>query len=125
MNATRWNSQLLQIKMFNKALKKHPTLQDKLSCFRKHGKITAREQKILKEIEIILSPFKEATDSYQKEHESIGEVIPGYQHMLNSMADFLKPGSKVIYCKDLVKTLRESLKNRLGYLIKDATYILG
>lgn len=125
INATRWNSQLSQIKMFNKALQKHLAVQDKISCFRKHGKITTREQKILKEIELILSPFKDATDSYQKEHESIGEVIPGYHHMLNTMADFLKPAGKVIYCKDFVKTIQQSLKKRLGYGTKDATYILG
>ena len=77
-NATRWNSQYLMISKLVEAFEKDPELQNKLRSVMKHGKFTAIEMKILKELIFILQPFDLATKELQGNFETVGGVIPAY-----------------------------------------------
>lgn len=85
-NQTRWNSQYLMLSKFVEALELDPNLQLKLSAYKKHQKLGALETKMLKELILILEPFKEATDDFQADHESVGNAIPAYLDMRNKMS---------------------------------------
>lgn len=100
------------------------TLQSTLGAFKKHDTLSLKETKLVKEVVHILHPFKEATDAFQKEHESIS-VIPGYQHMVNTMSDLVTANSKITYCKGMAKSLLSSLNKRLSCVLRDITYVLG
>ena len=76
-NVKRWNSQFAQLFRIVKALEKQPSIQPTLSAFKKHGSLSVKEMKVIKEVMLILQPFKETMDAFQKKHESVGEVIPG------------------------------------------------
>ena len=77
-NATRWNSQLIMIDTFLKVLDKDSTIQDALSAFQVHGKFDFRDIKVIRELVMVLKPFQEATDEWQKDFQSVGTVIPAY-----------------------------------------------
>ena len=125
-NVTRWNSQFAQLFRIVKALEKQPSIQPTLSAFKKHGSLSVKEMKVIKEVMLILQPFKEAKDAFQKEHESVGVVIPGYQLMVNTMTALSNPASvKITHCKDFAKCLLASLETRLSYVLKDIIYLLG
>ena len=126
-NATRWNSQFSQLLLFSKALETNSAIQSStgLKAFQKHGSLSVRETKLIKEVILVLQPFKDATDAFQKEHESVGEVIPGYQHMVNTMSDLTKNNSKLTHCKELARSLLTSLQTRLSYVLQDIVYVLG
>ncbi len=124
-NTTRWNSQLKMIMDFLKALEKDPNIQEHLSAFKTNGVFTYREVKILKEIVMILQPFQEATDEWQRDFQSVGTVIPAYLHMRNTLSDFIRPGSVVVHCKSFAKDLMESLDRRFEYVLTDTYYLLG
>lgn len=115
----------MMIKKFVKVLELAPVLQDNLTCFQKIGKINQKELKILKEVIMILQPFLEATDEWQRDTESIGSVIPAYCHLKNVLQDYSKPVSNVTYCKAFAKTLLASLEKRLSYVLSDTFYILA
>ncbi len=68
---------------------------------------------------LILHPFKEAIHAFQKKHESISEVISGYQHMVNTMSDLVMVNSKITYCKGMAKSSLCSLNERLSYVLKN------
>ena len=77
-NSTRWNSQFLMIKKLVEAFEKAPSLQDTLNATKKLGKLSAYELLVLKEIIALITPFKQATDDFQADFESIGNVIPAF-----------------------------------------------
>lgn len=124
-NETRWNSQLAMVKTFSKAIEAEPKLQESLQAFKKHGKVTNRELKIIKELIIILEPFLDATDEWQRDFESIGSVIPAFCHIRNMMTEFSKPVSRTSICRDVAKELLESLERRMDYVLYDTFYLLG
>lgn len=110
---------------FLKALDKDSTIQDALSAFQVHGKFSFREIKIIRELIMVLKPFQEATDEWQKDFQSVGTVIPAYLHMKNTLNEFIKPGSTVSVCKDFAKALYQSLEKRFSYVLQDTYYLLG
>jgi len=124
-NTTRWNSQLKMIIDFLKALEKDPNLPEHLSAFKTHGTFTFHELKILRELVMILQPFQEATDEWQRDFQSVGTVIPAYLHMRNTLASFCRPGSVVAHCKPFAKDLMDSLDRRFEYVLSDTYYLLG
>ena len=124
-NTTRWNSQLKMIADFLRAIDKDSSIQEHLSAFKTNGAFSFHELKILKELVMILQPFQEATDEWQRDFQSVGTVIPAYLHMRNTLAGFCRPGSVVVYCKPFAKDLMESLDRRFEYVLSDTHYLLG
>lgn len=90
-----------------------------------HGKFSSNELKIVKELVTILKLFQEATDEWQRDSESIGTVISAYLDMRNTLIELVKPGSLVVICKEFARTLLQSLKRRLDYVLSDTYYLLG
>lgn len=64
------------IKKLVEAFEKAPSLQDTLNATKNFGKLWAYELSVLKELIALLKPFKQATDDFQADFESIGNVIP-------------------------------------------------
>lgn len=124
-NATRWNSQLKMMTDLLRALEKDSTIQDQLSAFKTHGVFLSFELKIIKELVMILQPFLEATDEWQRDFQSVGSVIPAYLHMRNTLVTFCKPGSGVVRCKSFAQDLLDSLDRRSNYVLSDTYYLLG
>ena len=124
-NVTRWNSQLKMIVDFLRALEKDPNIQEHLSSFKTHGMFSFHEIKILKELVMILQPFQDTTDEWQRDFLSVGTNIPAYIHMRNTQNNFCKPGSGIVYCKQFAKSLLESLDRRFEYVLTDTLYLLG
>ena len=125
-NATRWNSQWLQLKIFNQALTKDPSLQSKLHAFIKHGTVSQQELKLSMDLVICLETIKDATDEWQRDSESIGSVIPGYCDIRNNLLQFRRSMvNRANTCRDLANTLVQSLERRLGYIFTDTLYLLG
>jgi len=121
-NATRWNSQYVMLSKLVEAFEKDPSLQGKLRSVQKHGKITAIEMKVLKEIISLLQPFQQATDELQGDYETVGGVIPAFLDIktkltqisdINVNSSFPSP---IIYCKKFAESLRSSLVSRLSYV---------
>lgn len=131
MNATRWSSQHNMISIFLNAMEIDPSLPTKLNAFHKlkpEQKLTPTDIKILKELVLLLEPFKEATDELQADYETLGCVIPAYLDMLNkvSFSESQSPlAGKIVYCKEVARALKKSLVDRLAYVLCDEFYILG
>lgn len=83
-------------------------------------------------------PFESASDDFQADFETIGNVIPVYLGLLNMLTLTVKDRTGVEIrnptsclapvvkkCKDFVGALRESLERRLSYVLFDANYVLG
>ncbi|KZR96812.1 Uncharacterized protein APZ42_008639, partial [Daphnia magna] len=83
LNQTRWSSQYGMIKGSLEAMDKDPNIQSKLNSCAVHGSLTAIQIKSLRELVILLGPFKIAMDAFQKEPETIGLVIPFYLDLVN------------------------------------------
>lgn len=128
MNQTRWNSQYLMLSKFVEALELDPTLQLRLGAYKKHKKLGALEMKMLKELILILEPFKEATEDFQADYESVGNVIPAYLDMRNKMSlnDQRNPLlGKIHHLREVTTALHSSLEKRLHYIVTDSFYVLG
>ncbi|XP_045027119.1 uncharacterized protein LOC116919331 [Daphnia magna] len=108
LNQTRWSSQYGMIKGSLEAMDKDPNIQSKLNSCAVHGSLTAIQIKSLRELVILLGPFKIAMDAFQKEPETIGLVIPFYLDLVNKCS--LDP---------------QSLKTRLNYVLNDSLYLIG
>lgn len=123
MCATRWNSQLTMAGAFVAAIEEHPELQDKLNAFKTHGHITAMELKLLKEFCQVMTPLKTMTDVFQKDHETVGLVIPLYLDVKNVCA--LNRNSRGNSCKEMATAMGHSLEKRMKHVLNDALYQLG
>ena len=66
------------IEKFLQALKCDADLQSHLRACEKHGSVSKEEIKALRELIILLAPFKMATDLFQKQYETVSLVIPTY-----------------------------------------------
>ena len=138
-NATRWDSQLKAFRSIVDALDKDPQLQSKLNATtKKHAKLSLLEIKRLKEVILILTPFKEATDDFQGDYETAGIVVPAYLDLLNKMtleivdsngATILNPvcplAGKITLCKALANDLKSSLVKRLGSVLHETVFVVG
>ncbi|KZS04650.1 Uncharacterized protein APZ42_032361 [Daphnia magna] len=128
LNQTRWSSQYGMIKGSLEAMDKDPNIQSKLNSCAVHGSLTAIQIKSLRELVILLGPFKIATDAFQKEHETIGLVIPFYLDLVNkcSLDPQVNPEARSINsCKTVAEALQKSLKTRLNYFLNDSLYLIG
>ena len=137
-NVTRWNSQPKMVETFLKALQIDRHLQSKLKATKKLGELSPHEISILNELCILLKPFETATDVLQGDYETTGNVIPCYLGMLMKVSATIKDASGKLYtnpdcplsnkiksCKFLAATLEDSLKRRLGYVLRDMFDVLG
>ncbi|XP_045027125.1 uncharacterized protein LOC116919335 [Daphnia magna] len=128
LNQTRWSSQYGMIKGSLEAMDKDPNIQSKLNSCAVHGSLTAIQIKSLRELVILLGPFKIAMDAFQKEPETIGLVIPFYLDLVNkcSLYPQVNPDARSINsCKTVAKALQKSLKTRLNYVLNDSLYLIG
>lgn len=128
LNQTRWSSQYGMIKASLEAIEKDPNLQSKLNSCAVHGSLTAIQIKCLRELIILLGPFKLATDAFQKEHETIGLVIPFYLDLVNkcSLDPEVNPDARsIVSCKTVAEALQKSLRARLSYVLNDSLYLIG
>jgi uncharacterized protein YPO0396 len=120
------------------AFESDPTLQNKLNATKVHGKLTPLELKIIKELLLLLEPFEEATDDFQADYETLGNVIPAYIDMLTKVSltvldangkevfNLNSPlAGKIQHCKEVAKALKESLEKRLPYVLTETNFVLG
>ena len=127
MNSPQWSSQYAMLVMFLKASEAEPAKFDQMNSIKTHGKPTATDMKIVKELVYLLGPFKEFTDVMQREFECIGFVIPEYDEMRKKLSRNLDVNprcSNITFCRTVMKILDESLEKRLAYVLNDKFYIL-
>ena len=126
-NATRWNSTYFMLSKFLQMIDKDSTLCSRLNAVKKHGNLTAFQIVVLKELVAILKPFVTASDDFQVNFETIGNVITAYIGLRNNLTltiknrngtEMLNPTSKlapiVKKTKGFVNALRESLERRFS-----------
>ncbi|KZS06790.1 Uncharacterized protein APZ42_029636 [Daphnia magna] len=137
-NATRWNSQYLMLRKLLEAFEKASYLQETLNATKKLGKLSAYELLVLKELVALLKPFKQASDDFQDDFESIGNVIPSFLGLRTTLCLKIKDRhgvevpnpastlSKTIkHLKNVAATLEKSLASRFSYVLYDFYYVLG
>ncbi len=83
MNLTRWSSQYGMVKHSMEAMERDNNLQSKLNSCTTHGSLSAIQLKCLRELVVLLGPFKNATDAFQEDSETVGLVIPFFLDLLN------------------------------------------
>ena len=57
---------------------------------KKHGNLTAFQIVVLRELVAILKPFVTASDDFQADFETIGNVIPGFIGLRNNLTLTIK-----------------------------------
>ena len=137
-NETRWNSSFYMVAPCVKAMDADPTLLNRLRAVKTHSSMTASEVIILREVVAILKPFERASDDFQADFETIGNVIPAYLGLLNLLTltvkdrngvDIPNPKSSletvVKKSTGFVTALRASLVRRFGFVLYDVNYVLG
>ena len=88
----------------------------------------ANKIKSLREIVILLGPFKIATDAFSERTWTDWLVIPFYLDLINkcSLDPLVNPDARsIISCKTVAKALQKSLKARLNYVLNDSLYLTG
>lgn len=126
------------IKKLVEAFEKAPYLQDTLNATKKLGKLSAYELSVLKELIALLKPFKQATDDFQADFESIGNVIPAFIGLKTALqltvkdrhgVDTPNPASNLAktikHLKNVAAALEKSLVSRFSYVLYDSYYVLG
>jgi len=116
------------IKKLVEAFEKAPFLQDTLNATKKLGKLSAYELLVLKELIALLKPFKQATDDFQADFESIGNVIPAFLGLKTGLlltikdrhgVDVPNPASNlsktIKHLKNVPAALEKSLVFRFSY----------
>jgi hypothetical protein len=76
MNLTRWSSQYGMVKHSMEEMERDPNLQSKVNSCTTHGSLSTIQLLCFRELEVLLGPFKNATDTFQKDGETVGLVIP-------------------------------------------------
>ena len=102
------------------------------------GKLSAYELLVLKELIALLKPFKQATDDFQADFESIGNVIPAFLGLKTALlltvkdrhgVDVPNPASNlsktIKNLKNVAPALEKSLVSRFSYVLYDSYYVLG
>lgn len=126
------------LKTFLKAIDVDPSLLLRLNGIKKHFALSSSEMEILRELEAILQPFEIASNDFQADYETIGNVIPAFLvlkiHLTLSIkdrngAEILNPASPlslvVVKCKYVTASLLQSLNCRFSYVLYEASYVLG
>lgn len=93
-----------------------------------HGSLSAIQLKCLRELVILLGPFKNATDAFQKDSLTVGLVIPFYLDLLNQCNMDPKvnlDARNISSCKSVAEALRASLQKRLNFVLKNSQYVIG
>lgn len=93
---------------------------------------------MLREIVAISKPFECASDDFQADFETIGNVISAYFGLKTALTLTAKdrnsmlipnPASRlaptVRHCKELCKALLTSIDRRFSFFLRDANYVLG
>jgi hypothetical protein len=136
-NATRWNSQYYMLVILLRVFDIAPELNGKLNATKKHGKLEPFEIKIIRELILILEMFEEASDDFQADYETVGNVIPAYLDMVNKLSitverngtEVPNPKSpltgKITNFKAVAKGLLASLTSRFCYVLMDSSFVLG
>ena len=137
-NATRWNSALYELENFMKAIETDPTLLTWLNAVKKHGSLSAYQLILLNETIAILELFEAASNDFQADFETVGNVIPAYLGVTNALTLTIKdrngmqitnPTSRIAkvvkYSKGFVAGLRESLERRFSFILRDVHYVMG
>jgi hypothetical protein len=127
-NTTRWNSELSMLSGLSAALKKKPSLQDELIAFKKHGKLTKEDLRVVAELIRVLEPFKLATNLFQYDYETVGSVVPAIvdlQNKMNCFSDPTNPKNPISFCIDFAKDLSISLEKRFAFVFNDQSYLAG
>lgn len=128
MNLTRWSSQYGMVKHSMEAMERDPNSQSKLYSCTTHGSLSAIQLKCLRELVVLLGPFKNATDAFQEDSETVGLVIPFFLDLLNqcSLDPKVNPDARLISsCKSVAEALRTSLQKRFTFVLKDSLYVIG
>ncbi|KAK4013504.1 hypothetical protein OUZ56_026058 [Daphnia magna] len=112
-------------------------LQETLNATKELGKLSAYELLVLKELVALLKPFKQASDDFQADFESIGNVIPSFLGLRTTLCLKIKDRhgvevpnpastlSKTIkHLKNVTTTLEKSLASRFSYVLYDFYYVL-
>ena len=114
-----------------------PELNGNLNATKKHGKLEPLEIKMIRELILILEMFEEASDDFQADYETVGNVIPAYLDMSNKLSitmdrngvDVPNPKSplcgKINHCKAVAKGLLTSLNSRFSFVLMETTFVLG
>ena len=142
-NATRWNSDLHLLKGFLQLVDsdkaKASNALNRLKAILKHGHVSASKLLLLRELVYILNHFERASDDFQSDKETIGNVIPLYLGLLNMLTLTVRdartgalipnPRSSlapiVKKLKVFVQTLHDSLERRFAFVLFDSNYVMG
>ena len=142
-NATRWNSDLHLLKGFLQLVDsdkaKASNALNRLKAILKHGHVSASKLLLLRELVYILNHFERASDDFQSDKETIGNVIPLYLGLLNMLTLTVRdartgalipnPRSSlapiVKKLKVFVQTLHDSLERRFSFVFFDSNYVMG
>lgn len=142
-NATRWNSDLHLLKGLVQLVDSKKAMEsnalNRLNAISKHGHLSASELVVLRELVSILNPFERASDDFQSDKETIGNVIPLYLGLLNMLTLTVRdartgesipnPHSSlapiVKKLKGFVQTLHDSLERRFAFVLFDSNYVMG
>ena len=70
---------------FLQAIDKDPTVCNRLNAVKKDGNLTAFKIVVLRESVVILKPFETASDDFQADAETIGNLIPAFIGLRNHL----------------------------------------
>ena len=130
INVTCWNSQHKLLQKLVEALDTDSYLQQKLKACSVHSSLKPSQIKMLKELVLLLEPFKVTTELFQKSAETVGLVIPCIMEMrkrsscdpiLNKQAHLITTKE----CKVIAATLHSSLVKRMAGYLSENFHILG
>ncbi|KZR97554.1 Uncharacterized protein APZ42_007496 [Daphnia magna] len=120
------------------AIQTDTTLLTRLMAVKKHGTLTAYQRIVLKEIVAILKPVEAASNDFQADFKTVGNVIPAYLGLMNALTLTVRdrngvqipnPNSRltplVKYCNGFVAGLRLSLERRFLFILRDVHYVMG
>jgi hypothetical protein len=105
---------------FLQVIDKDPTLCNHLNTVKKDGNLTAFQIVVLRELDAILKPFVAASDDFQADFETIGNMIPNSIGLRNNITltiknrngtEMLNPTSKLA---PIVKKNQEFRKRSSG-----------
>jgi hypothetical protein len=129
MYLTRWSSQYGMVKHSMEEMERDPdpNLQSKLNSCTTHGSLSTIQLLCLCELVVLLGPFKNATDTFQKDGETVGLVIPYVCFTCQCILDpKWNPDARLISsCKSGAEAFRTSLQKRLTFVLKYSIYVIS
>nr|CAH0098541.1 unnamed protein product [Daphnia galeata] len=109
-----------------KAIEKYPTLLTRLNAVKKHGPFSAYQPVLLKEIITILKPLEAASNDFQADFETVGNVIPAYLGLMNALTLTIKDRSGVQIANSEVPNIVKILQGFRGWIagISRVTFLI-